>query len=117
MLQRFLTGDPKYKWLTRLQCVSVGTVFLGELTYVYDVTRSGQPYKPKFWSKSLLTTLASQKGEPMENDSLVQWTEEQWNLVQQTVRDEARKVRIAASFLRVHGPRHRMQKSHRFKRL
>ena len=40
----------------------------------------------------------------MENDSLVQWTEEQWNLVQQTVRDEARKVRIAASFLPVHGP-------------
>jgi Protein of unknown function (DUF3237) len=35
--QRFLTGDPKYKWLTRLQCVSVGTVFLGELAYVYDV--------------------------------------------------------------------------------
>lgn len=35
--QRFLTGDPKYKWLTRLQCVSVGTVFLRELTYVYDV--------------------------------------------------------------------------------
>jgi hypothetical protein len=35
--QRFLTGDPKYKWLTRRQCVSVGTVFLKELTYIYDV--------------------------------------------------------------------------------
>jgi uncharacterized linocin/CFP29 family protein len=41
----------------------------------------------------------------MENDNFpLQWTEEQWNLVQQTVRDEARKVRIAASFLPVHGP-------------
>lgn len=41
----------------------------------------------------------------MDNDhSPAQWTEEQWNLVQQTVRDEARKVRIAASFLPVHGP-------------
>ena len=41
----------------------------------------------------------------MDNDnSPVQWTEEQWNLVQQTVRDEARKVRVAASFLPVHGP-------------
>jgi uncharacterized linocin/CFP29 family protein len=41
----------------------------------------------------------------MENEnSPVQWTEEQWNLVQQTVRDEARKVRVAASFLPVHGP-------------
>jgi uncharacterized linocin/CFP29 family protein len=41
----------------------------------------------------------------MDNDnSPVQWTEEQWNLVQQTVRDEASKVRVAASFLPVHGP-------------
>jgi uncharacterized linocin/CFP29 family protein len=41
----------------------------------------------------------------MDSDtSPLQWTEEQWNLVQQTVRDEARKVRIAASFLPVHGP-------------
>src|SRR5438552_15351145 len=38
------------------------------------------------------------------NETQVQWTEEQWNLVQQTVRDEARKVRVAASFLAVHGP-------------
>lgn len=38
------------------------------------------------------------------NDTLVQWTEEQWNLVQQTVRDEARKVRVAASFLPLYGP-------------
>ena len=38
------------------------------------------------------------------NEPQVQWTEEQWNLVQQTVRDEARKVRVAASFLPLHGP-------------
>jgi uncharacterized linocin/CFP29 family protein len=38
------------------------------------------------------------------NDTQLQWTEEQWNLVQQTVRDEARKVRIAASFLPLYGP-------------
>jgi len=44
------------------------------------------------------------KGETMDNDTQGQWTEEQWNLVQQTVRDEARKVRVAASFLPVHGP-------------
>jgi uncharacterized linocin/CFP29 family protein len=34
----------------------------------------------------------------------IQWTEDQWSLVQQTVRDEARKVRVAASFLPIHGP-------------
>ena len=34
----------------------------------------------------------------------IQWTEDQWNLVQQTVREEARKVRVAASFLPIHGP-------------
>ncbi len=33
-----------------------------------------------------------------------QWTEDQWNLVQQTVREEARKVRVAASFLPRNGP-------------
>jgi uncharacterized linocin/CFP29 family protein len=33
-----------------------------------------------------------------------QWTEDQWNLVQQTVRDEASRVRVAASFLPRHGP-------------
>lgn len=33
-----------------------------------------------------------------------QWTEDQWSLVQQTVRDEARKVRVARSFLPVDGP-------------
>jgi uncharacterized linocin/CFP29 family protein len=38
------------------------------------------------------------------NDAQLQWTEEQWNLVQQTVRDEARKVRVAASFLPFYGP-------------
>lgn len=41
----------------------------------------------------------------MENDGCsIPWTEEQWNLVQQTVRDEARKVRVAASFLPLVGP-------------
>ena len=39
-----------------------------------------------------------------DENSQVLWTEEQWNVVQQTVRDEARKVRIAASFLPVQGP-------------
>lgn len=34
----------------------------------------------------------------------IQWTEDQWSLVQQTVRDEARKVRVARSFLPVDGP-------------
>ncbi|MCA9498971.1 MAG: DUF3237 domain-containing protein [Nitrospirales bacterium] len=34
---RFLAGDPKYKWLNRLQCVSIGEVSLKELTYAYDV--------------------------------------------------------------------------------
>ena len=38
------------------------------------------------------------------SDTEVQWTEEQCNLVQQTVRDEARKVRVAASFLPLYGP-------------
>jgi uncharacterized linocin/CFP29 family protein len=38
------------------------------------------------------------------NDTQLQWTEEQWNLVQQTVRDEARKLRVAASFLPLYGP-------------
>lgn len=38
------------------------------------------------------------------SDTQVHWTEEQWNRVQQTVRDEARKVRVAASFLPLHGP-------------
>jgi len=34
----------------------------------------------------------------------IQWTEDQWSLVQQTVREEARKVRVAASFLPRNGP-------------
>lgn len=34
----------------------------------------------------------------------IQWTEDQWNLVQQTVREEARRVRVARSFLPTHGP-------------
>jgi uncharacterized linocin/CFP29 family protein len=38
------------------------------------------------------------------NVSPVQWTDEQWNLVQETVRNEARKVRVAASFLPLYGP-------------
>ena len=33
-----------------------------------------------------------------------QWTEDQWSLVQQTVRDEARKVSVAGSFLPRNGP-------------
>lgn len=32
------------------------------------------------------------------------WTEAQWTRVQETVRDEAKKQRVAASFLPVHGP-------------
>jgi uncharacterized linocin/CFP29 family protein len=32
------------------------------------------------------------------------WTEAQWTQVQETVRDEAKKARVAASFLPVHGP-------------
>ena len=34
----------------------------------------------------------------------IQWTEDQWSIVQQTVREEARKVRVARSFLPVNGP-------------
>ncbi len=34
---RFLAADPTYKWLNRLQCVSIGEVSIEELTYVYDV--------------------------------------------------------------------------------
>ena len=34
--QRFLTADPTYSWLNRLQGVSVGRVFLEEMNYVYD---------------------------------------------------------------------------------
>lgn len=33
----FLTADTKYEWLNRLQCVSVGEVFMDRLTYVYDL--------------------------------------------------------------------------------
>ncbi|HBP90671.1 MAG TPA: hypothetical protein DD706_23625 [Nitrospiraceae bacterium] len=33
-----------------------------------------------------------------------QWTDDQWSLVQQTVREEARKVRVARSFLPIDGP-------------
>ena len=33
-----------------------------------------------------------------------QWTDDQWNMVQQTVRDEANKVRVAASYLPRNGP-------------
>lgn len=41
----------------------------------------------------------------MEHEnSPIQWTEDQWNLVQQTVRDEASRVRVAASFLPRNGP-------------
>jgi uncharacterized linocin/CFP29 family protein len=32
------------------------------------------------------------------------WTEAQWTMVREAVRDEARKQRVAASFLPVHGP-------------
>ena len=35
--QRFLTTDSTYRWLNRLQCISVGEVFLDDLNYVYDV--------------------------------------------------------------------------------
>ncbi|MFZ1745924.1 MAG: DUF3237 domain-containing protein [Nitrospirales bacterium] len=34
---RFLAADATYKWLNRLQCVSIGEVSMKELTYVYDV--------------------------------------------------------------------------------
>lgn len=34
---RFLAANPAYKWLNRLQCVSIGEVSMEELTYVYDV--------------------------------------------------------------------------------
>lgn len=40
----------------------------------------------------------------VQDSSAVPWTEEQWNQVQQTVRDEARKVRVGASFLPLYGP-------------
>ncbi len=36
--------------------------------------------------------------------STIPWNEEQWNTVQETIREEARKVRIAASFLPIYGP-------------
>ena len=39
-----------------------------------------------------------------QENSPGQWTEDQWNLVQQTVREEASRVRVAASFLPRHGP-------------
>ncbi len=35
--QRFLTADSRFMWLNRLQCVSVGEVFMDGLKYVYDV--------------------------------------------------------------------------------
>ncbi|MEO8325470.1 MAG: DUF3237 domain-containing protein [Nitrospirota bacterium] len=35
--QRFLTTDSTYTWLNRLQCISVGEVFLDDLNYIYDV--------------------------------------------------------------------------------
>jgi uncharacterized linocin/CFP29 family protein len=38
------------------------------------------------------------------DDTQLQWTEEQWNLIQRTVREEASKVRVAASFLPTYGP-------------
>jgi len=34
----------------------------------------------------------------------IEWTEEQWDRVQEAVRDEAGKVRVAASFLPIFGP-------------
>lgn len=41
----------------------------------------------------------------MESENpTIPWTEEQWNMVQETIREEARKVRIAASFLPIYGP-------------
>jgi uncharacterized linocin/CFP29 family protein len=39
------------------------------------------------------------------------WTEAQWTLAQEAVRDEARKVRVAASFLPIDGPVPREQQS------
>lgn len=39
-----------------------------------------------------------------QDNSQFEWTEEQWNRVQEAVRDEARKVRVAASFLPTYGP-------------
>lgn len=35
--QRFLTTNSTYMWLNRLQCISVGEVFLDDLNYIYDV--------------------------------------------------------------------------------
>jgi hypothetical protein len=35
--QRFLTADSTYSWLNRVQCLSVGEVFLDDLNYIYDV--------------------------------------------------------------------------------
>lgn len=40
----------------------------------------------------------------MEDRYPNEWTAEQWNCVQEAVRDEARKVRVAASFLPHYGP-------------
>jgi hypothetical protein len=37
MTPRFLTADPKYSWLNRVQCVTFGTVFMNDSTYIYDV--------------------------------------------------------------------------------
>jgi len=37
-------------------------------------------------------------------ESQVPWTEEQWGKVQETVREEAQRVRVAASFLPIFGP-------------
>ncbi len=35
-VQRFLTGDSKYSWLNRVQCIGIGEVYLDEKTYIYD---------------------------------------------------------------------------------
>lgn len=40
----------------------------------------------------------------MDTSSQDPWTQAQWTQVQETVRDEAKKARVAASFLPAHGP-------------
>ena len=40
----------------------------------------------------------------MANDPQVPWTDEQWARVNQAVQEEARRSRVAATFLPLYGP-------------
>ena len=40
----------------------------------------------------------------MPNDPQVPWTDEQWARVNQVIQEEARRARVAATFLPLYGP-------------